>query len=352
MNNHLRLGIFMPNCSNMPNLSTYKPDPEDWHFSRNLEISRAAEDAGFDFLFPVSRWRTFGGECDFLGKSIETTTWASAILFGTSRIQIFSTVHVPAFNPLVVAKMGASLDHIGNGRWGINIVSGWNQAEFDMMGIKLEDHSRRYERTADFIQILKGLWTEPPGSFNYDCDWYNIRNGYINPQPIARPHPPIANAGTSEDARNVVAEHCDWAFISPATLDGCAEIAADFKKRGDTFNRKVRCVAAVMVLCRKTRKEAEKERETILENLDSVALGNYLEELGIGSGSFADHTMDELAFGAGALPVIGTPEEVAAQLHEVHTSGVDGVLMSYPDYYNDTVSFGKEVVPRLRALGS
>ena len=55
-------------------------------------------------------------------------TWAAAMLASTSRIQILSTVHVPAFNPVVAAKMGASLDHIGNGRWGINIVSGWNRA--------------------------------------------------------------------------------------------------------------------------------------------------------------------------------------------------------------------------------
>ncbi len=253
---------------------------------------------------------------------------------------------------MVVAKMGATLDHISKGRWGINIVSGWNQAEFDMMGISLLDHESRYRRTSDFIRILKGLWTEEPGSFDYECEWYTIRGGYLSPQPTASPHPPIVNAGTSEDARNTVAELCDWAFMSPPTLDGCAEVADDFKQRAKGFGRSVRCVAAVFVLCRESQDEALREQDLILKNIDWTAVDNWAEEIGIQSGSFDEHTLEMLALGAGALPILGTPDEVAKELHELHRAGVDGVLMSYPDYYNDTVLFGKEVVPRLREMGS
>lgn len=352
MSESLKLGIFMPNCSNMPCISTHKPNPEDWRFDENVRIARAAEDAGFDFLFPVSRWWGFGGETNFLGTSLETMTWASGLLVATERIQIFSTVHVPVFNPVVVAKMGATLDHISAGRWGINIVSGWNTAEFHMMGVDVLDHGTRYQRTSDFIRILKGLWTEEPGTFDYDCEWYKIRGGYVRPQPVKKPHPPIVNAGSSDDARNTVAELCDWAFMSPPTLEGCRDVAADFKRRAADFGREVRCAAAVIVLCRETEAEALRERDLIIENIDWTAVNNWSEELGIQSGSFDEHTLEMLALGAGSLPVIGTPDQVAAELHQLHQSGVDGVLMSYPDYYEDTVSFGRDVVPRLRALGS
>ena len=50
-------------------------------------------------LFPVSRWRGFGGETNYMGISLETTTWAAGLLEATSRIKIFSTVHVPLFHP-------------------------------------------------------------------------------------------------------------------------------------------------------------------------------------------------------------------------------------------------------------
>ena len=103
----MHLGIFMPNCSNAYSISTYKPVPEDWTFESNLEIAQAAEACGYDFIFPVSRWRTFGGESNYLGNSLETMTWASALLSHTKRLEIYSTVHVPVFHPLVVAKMGA-----------------------------------------------------------------------------------------------------------------------------------------------------------------------------------------------------------------------------------------------------
>ena len=75
----LRFGIFMPTVSNSPNISHYKADQSDWTFATNRAIAQAAEAAGFDFLFPVSRWRTIGGDIDYHGKSLETMTWASAL---------------------------------------------------------------------------------------------------------------------------------------------------------------------------------------------------------------------------------------------------------------------------------
>ena len=99
-------------------ISGYKPESEDWTHGSNKQIALAAERAGFDFLFPVSRWRGFGGKIDYMGRSQETMTWAAALLAQTKKVRIFSTVHVPVFHPLVVAKMGATIDHISGGPWG------------------------------------------------------------------------------------------------------------------------------------------------------------------------------------------------------------------------------------------
>jgi alkanesulfonate monooxygenase SsuD/methylene tetrahydromethanopterin reductase-like flavin-dependent oxidoreductase (luciferase family) len=152
---------------------------------------------GFELLFPVSKWRGYGGVTNYLGTSLETMTWASALLARTSRIRVFSTVHVPLFHPVVTAKMGATLDHMSQGRWGLNVVSGWSEREFGMMGIEVIPHTERYQRTAAYIEILKGLWTSEPGSFSYDSPWYHITDGEVLPQPMQQPHPVIANAGNS-----------------------------------------------------------------------------------------------------------------------------------------------------------
>ena len=87
----LQLGLFMPNCSYSLSFSSYKPDPTDWTYETNLKIARAAEDAHFNFLFPVSKWRGYGGKTDALSLSLETFTWASALLSNTKKIKIFST---------------------------------------------------------------------------------------------------------------------------------------------------------------------------------------------------------------------------------------------------------------------
>lgn len=347
----LKFGIFMPTVSNMPNISRYKADLSDWTFESNKKIALAAEQAGFDFLFPVSRWRTIGGEIDYHGKSIETMTWAAGLLAVTKTIQIFSTVHVPVFNPVVAAKMGASLDHISGGRWGINIVSGWNRVEFDMMGIDMLEHKSRYQRSEDFIKILKGLWTESPGTFNFESPHYRVHDGYVMPQPQAKPHPPIVNAGTSPDAREMVARQCDWAFVCPMSMDDAEELARDFKARAARHGREVRVVSMVQPVWGATRADAYAERDRVVAGMDEVAVRNWADGLGMESGSFTAQTLETFAFGAGSLPVLGTADDVADTLAEMYQRGIDGVLMSYMDYYGDTLRFAEEIVPRLKRRG-
>lgn len=347
----LRFGIFMPSVSHSPNMSRYKPDPNDWTFETNRKIALAAEQAGFDFLFPISRWRTIGGEIDFHGKSLETMTWASALLASTQRIQIFSTVHVPVFNPVVAAKMGATLDHISGGRWGINIVSGWNRAEFDMMGIEMLEHEDRYRRSEHFIKILKGLWTEPLGSFNFESEYYTVRDGYAAPQPIARPHPPIVNAGTSNDARDMVARVCDWAFICPMNYDDAEELASDFKARAASYGREVKVVSMAQPIWEKTAAAAHAERDRVVAEMDIEALHKWAEGANLESESFNQQTLETFCFGSGAMPLLGTAADVAEQIAEFHRRGVDGVLMSYMDFVRDTVRFGEDIVPLLRRMG-
>ena len=348
----LELGIFMPSVSHHPNISSYKPDPDDWTFAKNLQIAQEAEKAGFDFLFPVSRWRTIGGDIDFHGKSLETMTWAAALLACTSRIDIYSTVHVPVFNPVVAAKMGATLDHISGGRWGINIVSGWNRAEFEMMGVEMLDHLQRYQRSADFINILKGLWTSLPGTFDFDSSHYTVRGGYSMPQPQRKPHPPIVNAGTSSEARDMVAQYCDWSFVCPMSYDQAREMVEDIKTRGEKYNRTVKVVTMAQPVWDSDAGKARAERDKVIENMDPEALARWAEGAGLESESFNQQTSETFCFGSGAMPLIGTPSEVAEQLVEFRNIGMDGVLMSYMDFLRDTRRFGSEILPLLKNMGA
>jgi len=345
----LALGVFMPNCSNMPSISTHGVVAEQWHYQNNERIAQLAESLGFDYLFPVSRWRGFGGETNYLGTSLETTTWAAALLRATHRIKIFSTVHIPLFHPMVIAKIGATLAHISDDRWGLNVVSGWSEREFSMMGLALDDHGRRYERTSAFIEILRGLWHPNGEPVHHRSDWYTINAGVSLPRPTKMPE--IANAGVSVDAQAMTARLCDWSFMSGANIEALPKLVGAISAQAEAQGRAVKTAIFPFLLWRNTEAEAQEELEQIIAHKDSEAAHNWLHDITAGSGSFDEFTENLIAASGGGLPLLGNAEMVAEQLRAIYDSGVDAVMITLQDYERDLRRFGSEVLPILQRMG-
>ncbi len=107
--------------------------------------------------------------------SLEAWSTAAALAAVTEKIEIMTAVRPIYHNPAVTAKMAANIDHISNGRFTLNIVSGWWEGEAKQYGGEFTAHDERYERTEEFIQILKGLWTED--TFSFKGKFYTYR-GY------------------------------------------------------------------------------------------------------------------------------------------------------------------------------
>ena len=131
--NTLKLGLFGANCSSGRAVTKV---PERWSGSWPdcLRLARMADDAGIEFMLPVGRWKGYGGDTDYQGETFETITWAAGLLGATKRLTVFGTVHAPMFHPIIAAKQFVTADHIGDGRFGLNIVCGWNADEFTMFG--------------------------------------------------------------------------------------------------------------------------------------------------------------------------------------------------------------------------
>ena len=68
---------------------------------------------------------------------------------------MFGTVHAPLFHPIIAAKEFVTADHIGEGRFGLNIVVGWNEDEFQMFGVTQREHEQRYEYAQEWIDAVK-----------------------------------------------------------------------------------------------------------------------------------------------------------------------------------------------------
>ncbi len=145
--NAFKLGLFGSNCSGGLAFTTL---PERWDASwdNNLRLAQLAEASGIECLVPVARWKGFGGVTNVNATALETITWACGLLAHTQHMTVFGTVHVPMIHPIVAAKQIATSDHIGRGRFGVNIVCGWNQDEFEMFGIAPEQARRPLQPAA------------------------------------------------------------------------------------------------------------------------------------------------------------------------------------------------------------
>ena len=152
--NALKIGIFGANCSSGRSATKV---PERWSASWPdcLRLARMADGAGIDFMLPIGRWKGYGGDTDFHGSTLETVTWAVGLLSATQRVTVFGTVHAPLFHPLIAAKEFVTADHVGEGRFGVNLVVGWNQGEFEMFGVTQREHDARYAFAQEWLDVVK-----------------------------------------------------------------------------------------------------------------------------------------------------------------------------------------------------
>ncbi len=148
----------------------------------------------------------------------------------------------------------------------------------------------------------------------------------------------------------MVARLCDWAFISLSSLESAQTVTSDIKSRARGYGRSVQCAAYPFVLWRDTEKEADAERRRIIDQIDLEAVKNWATGLNLESGSFNQFTFEMLALGGGALPIIGSREQVAEKLAQLYHSGIDGILMEFLSYYDDTLRFAREIMPLLRHM--
>ena len=129
-----KLAVFAFNGSGGLTITSADGPPEvSWEESKRIAVM--ADEAGMDAIIPIGRWRGFGGELNFNHRSFETFTWAAAIAAITERIQVFATFHVPTVHPVRAAKEIATIDHISGGRFGLNILAGWQAEELAMFGL-------------------------------------------------------------------------------------------------------------------------------------------------------------------------------------------------------------------------
>ncbi len=360
---HLELGVFAPTIGCLPPqgkasfmLVSGAEQRTEPTFDYNRRVAEMLDRAGLEVFFMAQRGRGFGLS-DFWGTSLDSITSAAALAMVTRQIKIVSTVHTAFLHPGVLARMGSTLDQITNGRWGLNLVSGWSHKDFKMMNIPFLAHDDRYQQTAEFVEVLKKFWTTD--WFDYHGKYFTIQQGICNPKPTHLPA--LYNAGSSPAGKDFTARYCDWYFTGAVTPQQVKAEIADVRARAAKHGRDVRFITYAFVLCRETEAQAEKEADEILALGDFAAAQELIEGLTgqtigtaasiMGQGVTPEQMLAAVVLGVGSAKLIGTPKQVALKLSQLQEAGIDAVGFTFRHVEEEMADFIDKVLPLLEDMG-
>jgi FMNH2-dependent dimethyl sulfone monooxygenase len=356
----MMLGLFLPTQTGGFSQSTL-PRSTNWEFDYNRDLTLAAERYGFDFVFGLQQWvgkGGFGGEMHYRENFLDPFISTVAIGALTTKIITISTVHVlyGHWHPLHLARFAATADHISKGRFGLNIVTGYDQREPLMFGMTRIQHDERYERADEFSSIMEDLWAGEE-NLTYDGRFYQLDGAYVSPRP-AYGRPILVSASASPTGFDYAAKHSDIVFTSSpagADFDGAidalpahtAQIRAAYAK----VERIPKVIIFPLIVCKKTRAEALAYREAIVSHPDSGSIERYFARHKAGDAhGWKQHDASDRILG-GHLQITGSPEDVADAIERLKAAGFDGIQIGFYDYGPDLDFFAEHVLPLLEARG-
>ena len=348
-----KLGAFSSNCSSGMTVSSI---PERWvnSWDNNLKLAQMLDEAGMDFILPVARWIGCGGDINFQGNVLETMTWAAALLAKTKDISVFSTTHAAFNHPVVAAKQIATMDQIGNGRAGLNIVAGWNKPEFKALGLDLpDDHETRYGYAQEWFDIVSKIWADE-GPFDYKGKYFNLEGIQGQPAPV-NGVVPVLNAAGSGVGRDFATRNANYLFTPAIDLSRSATEIQDLIGQAAGLGRDVGVLTFSHVTCRPTEKEAKEYRQHVIDHADWKGVETLMDMLFANAQSFPHDLLKQMknsmALGHGAFELTGTPRQVADRIIELQKAGFAGTTLSFVDYVEEFPYFRDEVLPLLTEAG-
>jgi dimethylsulfone monooxygenase len=267
--------------------------------------------------------------------SLEAWTTAAALASVTEKIEIMAAVRPGFHNPAITAKMAANIDQISKGRFTLNVVSAWWEEEARQYGGIFTEHDERYERTTEFIGVLKGLWSED--SFSYEGKYYQLRDTRLFPKPIQRPNPVLYAGGESEKGKQTIVEKCDAYVMHGGTVDEIERKISDMKiRRAATGNPGLSEYGMA-------------ELERITDVKESSAYAGFKDFTSKSQLEQQIQLQDYSVSNRGLRPnLVGTPEQIAERILQFEEAGLGLLLLQFSPQLEEMERFAKEVMPLVK----
>lgn len=277
------------------------PANPDTNIDFYLELAALAERGKFDMLF-LADWLAFREDHSIEGASqisgvgrLEPITTLAAIASHTKRIGLVGTISTTFSQPYQIARTVASLDHISKGRSGWNVVTSWSDEEAKNFGDeKMLEHSRRYARAREFVEVVFGLWDSWEGDafirdkatgryfdpnklhvLAHKGEHFDVR-GPLNMEAPPQGRPIISQAGASHDGQELAAATADMVFALSGSLQSGQEYYGSLKDRMSKYGRhpdELKVMPGMAPIVGRSESDARAWRDALAENVS--------EELGL-----------------------------------------------------------------------
>jgi F420-dependent oxidoreductase-like protein len=271
-------------------------------------VATTAEELGFDAFFRSDHFLKMGGVS---GQPGPTDSWATlaALAVETSRIRLGTLVTSATFRfpgPLAVAV--AQVDEMSGGRVELGLGAGWFEAEHKAYGVPFPPLGERFDRLAEQLAIITGLWETPDGEkFSFDGTYYQVTDSPALPKPAQRPRPPvIIGGGGPRRTPALAARYADEFNAAFVSASDAARLFGRVREACETAGRdpsSMRFSAAQVVCCGKDEPELLRR---------AAAIGRELPEL----------RQNGLA---------GTPAEIVEKIGEFAAAGATTVYLQVLD---------------------
>jgi FMN-dependent oxidoreductase (nitrilotriacetate monooxygenase family) len=384
-------------------------------FSHLLNVAKVSEAAKLDFIFMADSPAAGVGDADALARQptkmnrFEPLSLLSALSVSTENLGLVATVSTSYYEPFNVARIFASIDHLSGGRVCWNVVtSDHNETGYNFNREGLDPHALRYERGAEFVDVVFGLWDsfeadalllDRESGVYYDKTKHHTLNhkgkhfqvrGPLNIARSPQGRPIIAQAGGSEAGIELAARTAEVVFSLASNIDRNRAFYKNVKDRMPAFGRDpedLKIMPGIVINVGETEAEAQAKVDYLIDKLHPdvgrLMLSEFLEadlsgvpldkpfpmdrlpEAPRGSRALFDELVDFVKSGktVGELirhyaekhtgnGITGTPKQIADFMEEwFETRAADGFILMFPTLPASLDDFVRLLLPELRRRG-
>jgi FMNH2-dependent dimethyl sulfone monooxygenase len=338
----MRFGYWLPVFGGwLRNVENEQMDAS-WAYTKRL--AQRSEALGFDLTLIAELFLNDIKGAD--APALDAWSTAAALAAVTETLELMVAVRPQYHPPAQLAKQAANIDQISNGRLALNVVSAWWADEARRYGVHFDKHDDRYARTAEWLDVVSGAWSEP--RLTHKGAYYSVDDLIVEPKPARRPRPTLYAGGESETAKNLIAAKCDAYVMHGDPVERIAPKIADMRQRREQVSASPMAYGmAAYVIVRDTEREAQRELERITNVSEgSPGYHNYQDWLANTQleqrVSLHDYSVSNRGLRAG---LVGTAEQVADQVRAFQEAGVGLLLLQCSPQLEEMERFAETVMP-------